>query len=242
MTPRQASHNSWYRQAAAVIPRHLILKSIGTTLFISLFFGAYFYLLKSPAYPTTVMPLTRLDLLIGFEPQTMPLYVSLWVYVSMPPGLAGDTARTPRLWHGNGCNLPGRSGHLLFLAHNCACSRYRLGAVSGRGIPEKHGCLRQCLPFTSCRHSDLFGALAASPAAPLWRSTLDSHRQWGVVFWHHLFHSRHAPACGGGRAGRSPARGAGRRSVIALSRASGGSGKSPPPRHLIQPNLRNLLT
>ena len=98
MTPRQASHNSWYRQAAAVIPRHLILKSIGTTLFISLFFGAYFYLLKSPAYPTTVMPLTRLDLLIGFEPQTMPLYVSLWVYVSMPPALLA----TRRELHGYG--------------------------------------------------------------------------------------------------------------------------------------------
>ena len=98
MTPRQASHNSWYRQAAAVIPRHLILKSIGTTLFISLFFGAYFYLLKSPAYPTTVMPLTRQDLLNGFEPQTMPLYVSLWVYVSMPPALLA----TRRELHGYG--------------------------------------------------------------------------------------------------------------------------------------------
>ena len=32
----------WYRQAVAVIPRHLHLKSIGTMLFISLFFGAYF--------------------------------------------------------------------------------------------------------------------------------------------------------------------------------------------------------
>jgi len=56
-------------------------------LFIGLFFGAYFYLLKSPAYPTTVMPLTGLDRLIGFEPRTMPLYVSLWVYVSLPPTL-----------------------------------------------------------------------------------------------------------------------------------------------------------
>lgn len=77
----------WYRQAAAIIPRHVILKSIGTTLFISLFFGAYFYLLNGPAYPTTVMPLTFLDSLIGFEPLAMPLYVSLWVYVSLPPAL-----------------------------------------------------------------------------------------------------------------------------------------------------------
>ena len=77
----------WYRQAAAVIPRHVVLKSIGTTLFISLFFGAYFYLLKYPAYPTTVMPVTLLDSLIGFQPLALPMYLSLWVYVSLPPAL-----------------------------------------------------------------------------------------------------------------------------------------------------------
>jgi len=77
----------WYRQAAAVIPRHIVLKSIGTMLFITLFFGAYFYLLKHPAYPTTVMPITWLDRLIGFQPQALPLYLSLWVYVSLPPTL-----------------------------------------------------------------------------------------------------------------------------------------------------------
>ena len=77
----------WYRQVATVITQHAVLKGIGTLLFISLFFGAYFYLLKIPAYPTTVMPFTLLDRLIGFEPLAMPLYVSLWVYVSLPPAL-----------------------------------------------------------------------------------------------------------------------------------------------------------
>lgn len=76
---------AWYRQAAAVIPQHLYLKSVGTTLFISLFFCAYFYLLKNPAYATTVMPVTGLDQLIGFEPLALPLYLSLWVYVSLLP-------------------------------------------------------------------------------------------------------------------------------------------------------------
>jgi membrane-associated phospholipid phosphatase len=73
----------WYLQIAAVIPRHVGLKAIGTMLFIGVFFGAYFYLLKSPAYPTTVMPFTLLDSMIGFK----PLYISLWVYVSLPPVL-----------------------------------------------------------------------------------------------------------------------------------------------------------
>jgi membrane-associated phospholipid phosphatase len=77
----------WYRQIAAVIPKHVHLKGLGTTLFIGVFFAAYFYLLKEPAYLTTVMPTTWLDRLIGFAPQALALYLSLWVYVSLPPAL-----------------------------------------------------------------------------------------------------------------------------------------------------------
>ena len=65
----------------------MVIKGIGTTLFIGVFFGAYFYLLKHPAYSITVMPITWLDRLIGFQPQALFLYLSLWVYVSLPPAL-----------------------------------------------------------------------------------------------------------------------------------------------------------
>ncbi len=77
----------WYRQIAAALCQHVLLKAIGTPLFIGVFFGAYFYVLKNPAYPTTVMPFTWLDQMIRFQPQAMLLYVSLWVYVSLPPAL-----------------------------------------------------------------------------------------------------------------------------------------------------------
>ena len=85
-----ASENTrppWYRQIATVIFSHWILKSIGITFFISLFFVAYFYLLNNPAYPTTVMPIITLDRLIGFQPLALPLYLSIWVYISLPPVL-----------------------------------------------------------------------------------------------------------------------------------------------------------
>ena len=75
----------WYRQAAGVIPEHLVLKSIGTTVFISVFFFAYFHVLRHPAYPTTVMPVIWLDRLISFEPLALPVYLSLWLYVSLLP-------------------------------------------------------------------------------------------------------------------------------------------------------------
>lgn len=77
----------WYRQIARVILQHAVLKGIGTPLFIALFFGAYFYVLKVPAYPATVMSFTWLDRMVPFQPWTMSLYVSLWVYVSLPPAL-----------------------------------------------------------------------------------------------------------------------------------------------------------
>jgi membrane-associated phospholipid phosphatase len=84
---KNSQQTPWHRQIAAVIPQHVYLKGIGTPLFIGLFFGAYFYVLKAPAYPTTVMPLTWLDQMISFQPWAMSLYVSLWVYVSLPPAL-----------------------------------------------------------------------------------------------------------------------------------------------------------
>jgi len=77
----------WHSQATVLISKHVYLKSIGTMLFISLFFAAYFYLLTYPVYPVTVMPITTLDELIPFQPVTLPLYLSLWLYVSLPPAL-----------------------------------------------------------------------------------------------------------------------------------------------------------
>ncbi|UCV09927.1 phosphatase PAP2 family protein [Dechloromonas denitrificans] len=77
----------WHRQMAAVLFRHFYLKGIGTTIFISLFFNVYFYLLKNPASPPTLMPVTWLDGLIGVQPLAVPIYVSMWVYVSLPPAL-----------------------------------------------------------------------------------------------------------------------------------------------------------
>ncbi len=87
MTGAAHSHDAWFRQIARVVRQHLALKVIGTTAFIGLFFVAYFYLLKNPAYAITVMPRTWPDHLIGFHPLALPVYLSLWVYVSLPPAL-----------------------------------------------------------------------------------------------------------------------------------------------------------
>ncbi|HXE37789.1 MAG TPA: phosphatase PAP2 family protein [Azonexus sp.] len=84
---RQETPTAWHRQVASVFFRHIYLKGIGTTVFITLFFNLYFYLLRNPAYPITVMPFTWLDRLITVQPLAMPIYVSMWIYVSLPPAL-----------------------------------------------------------------------------------------------------------------------------------------------------------
>ena len=77
----------WHKQATTAFFSHWWLKALGVPLLIGVFFAAYFYLLNNPAYPITVMPLIGLDRLIGFQPLTLPLYLSIWVYVSLPPAL-----------------------------------------------------------------------------------------------------------------------------------------------------------
>ncbi len=62
-----------------------VLKTVGITAFITTFFLGYFELLESPRFPVTVMPLTAIDHLIAFAPFSLPIYLSLWVYVCFPP-------------------------------------------------------------------------------------------------------------------------------------------------------------
>lgn len=90
MNPRGAA--PWYRQAAAAVASHVVLKAIGTTVFVSLFFVAYFYVLRRPASPPTILPVTALDRWIGFQPLALPIYLSLWAYVCVMPAFFSTRA------------------------------------------------------------------------------------------------------------------------------------------------------
>ena len=67
--------------------RSFVLTTIGTTVFIGLFFAGYFYVQRHPAYTPLMMPVTPLDLMIPFQPYALLAYVSLWIYVGAGPGL-----------------------------------------------------------------------------------------------------------------------------------------------------------
>lgn len=81
------SDRPWFCHASTALVRQWAFKAIGIPTLIGIFFIAYFYLLRQPAFPVSVMPLTALDRLIPFEPRALPLYLSIWVYVSLPPAL-----------------------------------------------------------------------------------------------------------------------------------------------------------
>lgn len=84
MTPRPP--NFW-REARARFRLHWPLKTVGTTAAMTVFFVAYFWVLNHPAYPVTAMPPTALDAAIPFQPLALAPYASLWLYVSLAPGL-----------------------------------------------------------------------------------------------------------------------------------------------------------
>ena len=65
--------------------QHFLLKCVGTSVFITVFFMAYLWLLKNPQFAVTVMPLTPVDRAIAFEPAALAIYATLWFYVSIPP-------------------------------------------------------------------------------------------------------------------------------------------------------------
>ncbi len=65
-------------------------KLIGISLGMTVFFVVYFQVLRHPLWPVTVMPLTAVDRWIGFQPAALPLYLSLWIYVTLVPALLTD--------------------------------------------------------------------------------------------------------------------------------------------------------
>jgi len=60
---------------------------LGTTLGMTGFFLLYFWVLNHPLFPVALVPLTAVDRWIGFWPGALPLYLSLWLYVSLAPAL-----------------------------------------------------------------------------------------------------------------------------------------------------------
>jgi membrane-associated phospholipid phosphatase len=82
-TPRRAG----LREIVPRVRTWFWLKTFGVTAVIWLFFIGYFHLLRHPRQEPFVMPLTALDAAVPFAPAALWIYLSLWFYVGIPPGL-----------------------------------------------------------------------------------------------------------------------------------------------------------
>lgn len=98
--------------AVATVLAHFWFKMFGTMGFTMVFFVAYLYLLRHPAGAVSIIPAMPLDSLIGFQPWALPIYLSLWVYVSLPTVLM--LSRSEIVSYGCKVALPCLSGLAIF--------------------------------------------------------------------------------------------------------------------------------
>ncbi|HWA87861.1 MAG TPA: phosphatase PAP2 family protein [Opitutus sp.] len=66
---------------------HWPVKFAGTVAGMIAFFLGYFWVLRHPIRPVTILPLTAIDRWIPLQPRALVLYLSLWIYVSLAPAL-----------------------------------------------------------------------------------------------------------------------------------------------------------
>ena len=97
MTPKDACKDAplthspnWLHQLLPKLRAFFMLKFFAVWLLGALFFTGYFLTLKFPQFAVTTMPVTALDHWIKFSPSALALYVSLWFYVPLAPGLLDD--------------------------------------------------------------------------------------------------------------------------------------------------------
>jgi len=87
-------HSSlWAAELARRVRKGFIRTVISTSALTALFFVAYFWVQRHPAFVPMVMPRTQLDLMIPFQPVAILAYLSVWVYIGVGPGLHGQPQR-----------------------------------------------------------------------------------------------------------------------------------------------------
>lgn len=93
MSSAQAAHDmrrDWAGELWARLKLHFVLKTVGISASIWVFFIGYFWVLRHPAHAPALMPLTALDHLVPFQPVMLAPYLTLWFYVGIVPGLAAS--------------------------------------------------------------------------------------------------------------------------------------------------------
>jgi hypothetical protein len=86
----------WLAELTLRARKSLIVTIVGTSALTAVFFAGYFYIQTHPLRTAYEMPLTRIDLLVPFQPGLLIIYLSLWVYLGAGPGLQPNSAEIAR--------------------------------------------------------------------------------------------------------------------------------------------------
>lgn len=108
-----------------------LLKAVGNTLFLVIFFYLYLYIQRNPVFEVTQIPATALDRWIGFQPSALGLYLSLWVYTALPVALQPDLRQLAR--YGIHIGLMCAISLLIFVLWPTSVSA-AVGAREGSGV------------------------------------------------------------------------------------------------------------
>ena len=151
--PQAIGSTGWQRAIMHRVGTHSLLKASSTMIGIAVFFAAYFWVLHHPIGNVTTMPVLGVDRWLAFQFATMPLYLSLWVYLSLGPALLPD--RRALLGYGVACAVIALVGLALFLiwptkvppltaeiaaevADNASMALLRAVDMSGNACPSLH--------------------------------------------------------------------------------------------------------
>jgi hypothetical protein len=81
---------AWKHRLSERLRTLWLFKMLTTMGAIAAFFYAYFWVMHHPLSAVTVMPVIWIDDLVSFQPRSLYLYATLWVYLALGTALAKD--------------------------------------------------------------------------------------------------------------------------------------------------------
>jgi membrane-associated phospholipid phosphatase len=90
LDPVPAVRSGGWKEFRRRVPAQWKVKTFAPPALMTVFFVAYFLVLKNPLFPVTTMPLVAADAWIAFAPWSLPLYVSLWIYLLLAFALLSE--------------------------------------------------------------------------------------------------------------------------------------------------------
>jgi membrane-associated phospholipid phosphatase len=103
--PGTVAAESWTRRLVGQWKHRQLAKVVGICAFTAAFFAGYFHLLRNPSATPVALPLLPPDHWIAYEPRAVWPYLSLWIYVGIPPAVLPSLAAGARyaVWAGALC-------------------------------------------------------------------------------------------------------------------------------------------